>query len=272
MPSLPKYEKEAQWLMIRISKDPKNPKIEEFCKFHFKTVISCYETDANRPHVHILCEIQYIRSVKTRSLLKDQFAYKGNTDFSVDNVAPTEEDFVRVSRYVCKGDGPKIPTDVVFRTENWTDELVELRKDEYWFYHASEEQILDGNSKYFLDQAEKESANTVKINLQTEEEHVKKPCKKVVNTWTQKIIIELGQQYEYHIGGEIIPANQIYWDWHNDSHVDWIQDYILEKLGNTAKCFDEYQLKKFIYGVFNALDAKNFRTDIKAKVNKILGR
>jgi len=258
MPTLPPFEKTAEFMHIRISKDPTIKKIEDFLQFHFDGFVACFETHSNRPHIHVLAKIKYTRSVKIRKLMKEQLEYKGNTDFMVDNVNPEEGNFENISRYVCKGDGPKIPTNVVFRTDNWTDELIELRKEEYWHYE--------------------QSRNVVKINLETEEEHVKKPCKKVTNTWTQRLVVELGQEYKVEIKGfGPIPLNEIKWDWADDVHVDFMYDFILKKLGETAKIFDEYQLNKFMYGVFNALDAKNFRDDIKARARSklnggILGR
>lgn len=242
MPSLPPNEKTAEWIHIRIHKDPKNTDYYSFCERQFDSYISCYETHSNRPHVHILVKIKVTRSVQISKLLKKQFDFNGNADFSVKNVNPTEKDFIAISQYVCKGDDHKTLPVVIFRSPDWTDELVKQRHDEYWCNEPNETQ--ENHIKVDLNQLDTEPVVRQKI-----------PRK----TWTEKIIDELQDEYE-----------EVEWDWHEPKHRQWMIDYVLKKLGDKKKIFNEYKIKEFVYACFNSLDAKNFRDDMSNKVYGLL--
>ena len=244
MPSLPPHEKTAEWMTIRIHNNPKNPEWHTMCERQFDSYISCYETHSNRPHVHILVKIKVSRSVQIKKLLTSPlYKLKGNTDFSVSNVFPTKEDLHEVSKYTCKGDNKKTLPCVVFKSPDWTDaKIKELHEEYHKNHHIDEVLIIDNN---YLE------------NNQIEIEPKKKIPRK---TWTEKIIEELELDY---------PDEE--WDWYNTKHKQFMLEYVLRKLGDTKKIFDEYQIKKFVFACFNSLDAKNFRTDISAKVMVLLG-
>jgi len=241
MPSLPPHEKTAEWLTLRIHKNPKSPEYQTFCERQFDSYLSCYETHSNRPHVHILVKIKVSRSNQIKNLLKKQFSMNGNTDFSVKNVVPTKEDLHEVCKYTCKGDGKHIETDVVFKSADW-----------------SNEKILELKTEYYKQQRITDHLQPVKVDLNVLSEVVIKE-KISRKTWTQKIVDELIDDY---------PEED--WDFYEKKHQQFITDYVLRKLGEARKIFNEYKLKEFVFGVFNALDAKNFRSDISARVMGML--
>jgi len=243
MPTLPAHEKTAEWMHIRIHKNPKNPEHKTFFERQFDSFISCYETHSNRPHVHILCKIKVTRSVKMKALLKKTFDFCGNTDFSVTNVAPTSEDIQEVSKYVCKGIDKKTPPVVVFRSADWSDALISQKHADYWAVQRIQRE------------EDKEQPASISINLN--DFPVKE--KIVRRTWTEKIVQELLDDYEHTD-----------WDWHNQKQREFMVNFVLEKLGEKRKIFNEYKIKEFVFACFNALDAKNFRDDITAKVMGML--
>jgi len=240
MPSLPPNEKTAEWLTIRVHKNPKDNEYQTFCERQFDSYISCYETHSNRPHVHILVKIKVSRSVQISKLMKKMFNFQGNTDFSIKNVNPTINDLHEVSKYVCKGDNKKTLPVVVFKSLDWDENKISKLHEEYWKVQHVEEFT---NEKVIIDLNQIEIP---KVKIQRK-------------TWTQKIIEELETDYE-----------ETDWDWRNEKHKQFMLEYVLRKLGDTKKIFDEYQIKKFVYACFNSLDAKNFRTDISAKVMGLL--
>lgn len=241
MGKLRPFEKTAEWLTMRIHLNPKNPEYKTFCERQFDSFISCYETHSNRPHVHILCKIKVSRSKQIENLIKKMFNIFGNTDFSIKNVNPeTQKDLHEVSKYTCKGDDRKTLPCVMFKSLDWTDEKI---KELHAEYHE-QSHIED-------------TAEVIRVDLnQIEIEPKKKIIRK---TWTQKIIEELETEYE-----------DLEWDWRDKKHKQFMLDYVLRKLGETRKIFNEYDLKKFVYACFNSLDAKNFRTDVSAKAMILL--
>jgi len=241
MPTLPPHEKTAEWIHIRIHKNPKNPEYNTFFERQFDSVISCYETHSNRPHVHVLCKIKVTRSVQIRKLLKKMFNFDGNTDFSVTNVAPTPNDIKEMSQYVCKGNDKKTLPEVVFKTVDWTKEFIEQKHTDYWAVSRIDKHV------------EEQQHVTVNLNDFPIKEKV------VRRTWTEKIVDELISEYE-----------DTAWDWHNKKHKEFMLEYVLRKLGEKRKIFNEYKIKEFVYACFNALDAKHFRDDITEKVMGML--
>lgn len=237
MPSPPPHEKTSEWIHIRLHKNPKNPEYETFCQWHFESYISCHETHSNRPHVHILVKKKSANSLEILDLLKKSFGIRGNTDYSIKNVAPTQEDLHEISKYVCKGSDIKTLPDVVFRSAQWTPEIIKKLHAEYWAPPEPEVQH-------------------VSIDLNQFQPPPKKIARK---TWTEKIIEELD-----------IECPDKEWDWHNLAHREWMTVYVLKKLGDKKKIFNEYKLKEFVYACFNSLDAKNFRYEITQKVMGIL--
>jgi len=244
MPTLPPHEKTADWMTIRIHKNPKDEEYQTFCERQFDSFISCYETHSNRPHVHILVKIKVSRSVQISKLMKKMFKFMGNTDFSIKNVNPTQADLHEISKYVCKGDSKKTLPVVVFKSPCWTDTKIKELHEEYWKVQRIDTYIEPEN-------------NSIRIDLnQIEIEPKKKIPRK---TWTEKIIEELETDYE-----------ETDWDWHNEKHKQFMLQYVLRKLGDTKKLFNEYKIKEFVFACFNSLDAKNFRSDIELKVMPLL--
>jgi len=241
MPSLPPNEKTAEWIHIRIHKEPKNPEYQTFFERQFDSFISCYETHSNRPHVHVLVKIKVTRSVQLRSLMKKMFKFHGNADFGVDNVAPTPHDFQAISQYICKGDNEKTLPVVVCKSLDWTEDKIKHNHTEYWAVNRMDKYV---------------EPTVINVDLS----QLPLPKEKIVRkTWTEKIIEELDKEY---------PDEE--WDWFNEVHKEFMIEYVLRKLGDKKKIFNEYKLKEFVYACFNSLDAKNFRTDITAKVRGIL--
>lgn len=244
MPSLPKNEKTAEWIHVRLHKNPTDTQYEDFFKRNFDSSISCYETHSNRPHVHILVKIRTMRSVQLTDTLKAMFGVRGNTDFSVGNVEPTEKDLKNISQYVCKGEDSKTLPVVVFKTDDWTDEIVKMHHDNYYLYES--EEVLETEQQQIV----------VKVDLN----QLELPKKRIRQpTFTEKIIDQLQDEYE-----------DVDWDWHEPKHRQWMIQYVLKKLGEKKKIFNEYKVKEFVYGCFNHLDAKNYRTDMGDKVYQIL--
>jgi len=244
MPSLPPFEKSADWMMFRIHKNPKDKEYQTFCERQFDSFISCYETHSNRPHVHILVKIKVSRSVQISKLMKKMFGFQGNTDFSVKNVNPEGDNLQEVCKYVCKGDAKNTLPCVVFKSLDWDEKKIKELHEEYWKVQRIETFIEPQN-------------NVIKVDLNQIEIEPKKKIKR--KNWTEKIIEELISDYV-----------ETDWDWHNEKHKDFMIEYVLRKLGDTKKIFDEYQVKKFVYACFNSLDAKNFRSNMTAKVKGIL--
>jgi len=177
--------------------------------------------------------------------MKKMFEFKGNTDFSIKNVIPTENDLTEVCKYICKGESKISAPCVVFKSGDWTDTKIKELHEEYWKVQRIETYMEPKQESIIVD------LNQIEIE----------PKKKIARkTWTEKIIAELESDYE-----------ETEWDWNNQQHKDFMIEYVLRKLGDTRKIFDEYQIKKFVFACFNSLDAKNFRTDITAKVNRLLG-
>jgi len=243
MPSLPPNEKTSEWLTIRIHKNPKDSNYQTFCERQFDSFISCYETHSNRPHVHMLVKKKVTRSKQIADLMKKMFHFNGNTDFSVKNVNPTPEDLLEVSKYHCKGDSKTTQPCVVFRSHDWTDAKIKDLHEQY-YQNGHIDQYVDNTTEH------------VQIDLNTVEVEKKKIKRK---TWTEKIIDELISDYE-----------DTPWDWNNVKHKQFMLQYVLKKLGDTRKIFNEHKIKEFVYACFNSLDAKNFRSDIELKVMPLL--
>lgn len=241
MPTLPPHEKTAEWIHLRIHSNPKNPDYQTFFERQFDSFISCYETHSNRPHVHVLCKIKVTRSVQLRKLMKKMFNFNGNTDFSVTNVVPTTEDLRNISQYVCKGNDKNTLPEVVCKSTDWSSEFIKTNHTEYWKVSRIDQHVTEHVR--------------VDLNQFVAEPKVKIPRK----TWIEKIIEELESEYE-----------ETEWDWHNQKHREFMTEYVLRKLGEKKKIFNEYKLKEFIYACFNSLDAKHFRSDISTKVLGIL--
>jgi len=241
MPRLPSNEKDAFHIHIRIHKNPKDPAYEEFFKRHFRSVVSCYETHSNRPHIHILAEISGVRSAPLREMLVKLFKFNGNTDFSVKNVFPDVKDFREISKYVCKGDSAKCDPCVTFRTEDWSDERIKTLQNEYWLVPkvTFEENVTPSTENLVLDEPQ--------------------PRKPRTKTWTEKWIEKLEEDY---------PLTD--WDWNDIDHKLIVQKHLLKNLGEAKKMFNEYKLKEWVYCAFNTLNAANFENYILYNLNKIL--
>lgn len=241
MPTLPPNEKTAEWIHIRIHKEPKNLEYKTFFERQFDSFIAAYETHSNRPHIHVLVRIKVTRSVQLRNLMKKMFKFNGNTDFQVKNVVPTAHDFQAISQYICKGDNAKTLPAILYNSLDWTEEKIKENHKLYWEVNH-------------IDQEPEQKVIHVDLS------QVPLPKEKIVRkTWTEKIIEELDTEY---------PDQE--WDWFDERHKEFMIEYVLRKLGEKKKIFNEYKLKEFVYACFNSLDAKNFRTDITAKVRGIL--
>lgn len=240
MPPIPPYEKDAFHMAIRIHKDPTNPDYERAFKGIFKSVIACLETDANRPHLHIVGEIDVLRSNAVRDLIKKQFGLHGNGDFGVKNVKPTPKDYDYACNYCCKGDDPKRDTNVTFNTPDWSAERVACHKLAYWRWKLGVQCDTDDTS------------GPIHVVLNVPQDKVKKQR---TPSWTELWIDKLACEYP-----------DLDWDYTHMGHRKIIYDHLLKNLGQTRKNFNANKITEFMNNAFNTFDAHGFRDAMWSKV------
>lgn len=238
MPTLPIYEKEARWMHIRIHKEPKNELYKKFFDTHFLSHVCSYEEHSNRPHCHAICEINQLRSVEIKKLLKKQFNFFGNPDFAVHNIPPTEHDEQQELQYACKGDhGLHKPPFIVSSSEDFTLERILNLQKIYWQRHTPSD-----------------------ISSSAPSDLPKMPDRPAPKgNWTERIYDE--------ILTELMSED---WNWQNEAQKIKVLSLILKKLGNLKKSFNEHKVREWLYGFYNYVDAANFRDAMITKVLRLV--
>lgn len=241
------HEKEAIWLECRLHLNPQNPEYKDFFERNFDSSISAYETHSNRPHVHILGKIRKMRAKQLHESLIKMFKVDGNADFSITNLKPTEEDHKRMFQYVCKGENSYTMPVIMFNTPDWTEEIIKQHHDNYYAIQN-------------IDTDFSPNSESVKVDLNKLVPEQELPKKRVARkTFTQKLVDELEVEY---------PKKKFLWT--EPEHRSIIINYVLKKLGDTRKIFNEFKIREYVYACFNTADELDFRHYMSCKVYSIL--
>jgi len=132
----------------------------------------------------------------------------------------------------------------VFKSQDWNEDIIKKLHEEYY------------KTNKITEHFDEKTPVKIDLNLIQEPENKVKITRK---PWLHKVLDELEEERPLHR-----------WDWHNEVDKQFIIKFLLSKLGETRKIFDEYQMKKFVYGAFNYLQAQHFRDDMVAKIYKLI--
>lgn len=240
MPKLPPHEKTSTHLHWRVSRDPLDEKYLAFIREYFSEYLVSYETHSNRPHFHAVINHKGLPSRAFTQLIKTRFPnLNGNADFQVVNIeVGTLETMLE---YICKGEEQgKQPPEIILNS-GFTNDSIKNMQAQYWIRHIS---------TYFSEESkEQESPQTMLKRIST--------VKAQTKSFTERV-------YDYIIEN----YDNIEWNYRNEAHHELITDIMLTKLGEKSKCISIPQIHTMIEGMFNALDAKHCRQDIKAQLRR----
>jgi len=237
MPRLPPHEKTAKYIHFRCHVNPTSTDYGEFFSSLFSNYLVAYETHSERPHFHALIETKGIRSLQFSKMIAGQFNLFGNADFMVKNVAPTDDDYNAVLQYICKGDDKFTPPNILFKTPNYTEIIIQQAHD---LFHAKRIET------YFPTVVSTEPSELQKF-IKT------KPTK--APTWTQKVMLELENTYALKK-----------WDYNDIDDIKLMNRIVLEFLGERGKEFDSHKVWRIVLGLLNFVGAKNLRESVELDV------
>jgi len=237
MPKLPPHEKTAEFIHFRCHKNPTSLDYGEYFSSLFSNYLVTYETHSERPHFHALIETKGLRSVKFSRLVAGKFGLFGNEDFMVKNVAPTTEDYNTLLEYICKGDNKDTQPVVLFKTINYSENIIKAAHDAYHVRRIE---------TYFPQIISAEPSALEKFI---------KTNKTKAPTWTQKVMLELDNHY-----------GDKKWDFNDQDDIKMMNRIVLEFLGERGKEFDSHKVWRIMLGLLNYVGAKNLKESVEYDV------
>lgn len=191
-------------------------KIAEWVKQQTMQLLSVYEV-AERGHSHNMFHYTKTFSTFRQKLLLAFPQLKGNRNEFY--ALAQKDDQEAQERYLCKGEDRDTLPEVLCRTHQYTDALIELRHQQYW----------EENDKL------KKNSGTVK------EQRTKS------KTFVQLVIEDLPKSHGCR------------WDYTRGDDKRFIFDEVMKKLGQHGKVMDSIVVRRIINGIWNIIDHERFK-------------
>lgn len=182
-------------------------------------ILSVYESDAGRPHIHSVFQFPKTKSTFGQRLKKKFPNLEGNKDFSISEVKDTPEDLQNILQYICKADSKTDTPDVRFVSPNFNED--------------NKAEIFRLHNEYWRVNSELKESNVQEVTTKQKAPRAK--------TFTELVLLEVKRECPNHK-----------WDM-NEISMSLVFDVVMKKLGEKVKTFDRQVLRKIVFGVLNVL-------------------